>query len=191
MELREILTKIYPLPKNSLDRIVCEADEIDFDRNTVIIEADRIEKYIYFVKSGLLRAYVLTDGREITFWIGQEGAVALSMESYINHRPGYESIATLEPTVLYRIPSEKLAGLYETDIHIANWGRKFAETEIIRAERCLIPHLSTTATDRYENLLNQNPALLNRIPLEKLASYLGITPVSLSRIRGKLGRKQG
>lgn len=66
--------------------------------------------------------------------------------------------------------------LGKTNIHIANWGRKFAETEIIRAERSLIPHLSTTASDRYENLLNQNPALLNRIPLEKLASYLGITP---------------
>ena len=63
MELREILTKIYPLTEDSLDRIVCEADEIAFDRNTVIIEADRIEKHIYFVKSGLLRAYVLTDAK--------------------------------------------------------------------------------------------------------------------------------
>lgn len=189
MELREILTKIYPLPDDSLDRMVSEADEIAFSRQTVIIEANRMENYIYFVKSGLLRAYVLSDGREITFWIGQEGAVALSMESYINRRPGYESIATIEPTVLYRIPTEKLAGLYETDIHIANWGRKFAETEIIRAERCLIPHLSTTATKRYETLLKQTPSLLNRIPLEKLASYLGVTPVSLSRIRGKFGRK--
>lgn len=52
MELREILTKIYPLPEDSLDRIVCEADEIAFDRNTVIIEADRIEKYIYFQQFG-------------------------------------------------------------------------------------------------------------------------------------------
>lgn len=189
MDLCEILNRIYPLPDESLGKITEGAEEIVVGKQATVIEAGKVDGYVYFVKSGLVRAYVMADGREITFWFGDEGAVVLSMESYINRRPGYESIAALERTVLYRIPSASLLRLYETDIHIANWGRKFAESEIIRAERCMIPHLSTTASQRYETLLRHNPSLINRIPLDKLASYLGITPVSLSRIRGKSGRR--
>ena len=76
--------------------------------------------------------------------------------------------------------------LFEEDIDIANWGRKLAELEFLRAEEKLIPLLFTTASERYRVLLERTPDLLQRIPLECLASYLGITPVSLSRIRAKL-----
>lgn len=75
--------------------------------------------------------------------------------------------------------------MYRQDIHLANWGRVFAEKEILRAEKSLIPQLFTTGRERYEALLAEQPHLLNRIPLENLASYLGLTPVSLSRIRSE------
>ena len=68
----------------------------------------------------------------------------------------------------------------------ANRVRKLAEQEFLRTEKKLIPLLFTTASMRYHTLLKDNPALLQRIPLECLASYLGITPVSLSRIRASL-----
>ena len=171
-----------------MDGIMQIADEVAVPRHTVIIEGGRVERYIYFIKRGVVRAFFLADGKEITFWIGEEGTVALSMESYVNSSPGYEWIETLEDCVLYRINSAGLERLFESDIHIANWGRKFAESEIIRAEKSLIPQLFTTGTSRYEDLLKRNPGLLNRIPLEHLASYLGVTPVSLSRIRASLKR---
>lgn len=186
MELSEILDRIMPLPAASKARVAAIAEDVSIAAHVPFVEAGKVDRYIYFVRRGLVRAYFMADGREITFWIGEEGSIALSMESYVRGRRGYETIETLEDCEFYRVESAKLAGLFDDDIHIANWGRKFAEHEVLRAESNLIPQLFTTGTERYEDFLKRNPGLLNRIPLEHLASYLGVTPVSLSRIRSHL-----
>lgn len=183
MELNEILSSICPLPSESVARITDKAERIKVRKGCLLVEADRICRDVYFISKGIVRAYCLANGRDITFWIGEEGTVALSMQSYINGVPGYENIVTLEECILYRITVDELHHLYRQDIDLANWGRVFAEKEILRAEESLIPQLFTTGRERYEKLLNDKPHLLNRIPLENLASYLGVTPVSLSRIR--------
>ena len=92
----------------------------------------------------------------------------------------------MENSVLYLLKRNDLYELFKEDIHIANWGRKFAELEFLQTEERLISLLFSTATERYVALLKDNSDLLQRIPFECLASYLGITPVSLSRIRAKM-----
>ena len=94
----------------------------------------------------------------------------------------------MENSVLYLLKRKDLHELFKEDIHIANWGRKFAESEFLQTEERLISLLFTTTSERYMKLIQNNPELLQRIPLECLASYLGITLVSLSRIRAKLKR---
>lgn len=183
MELTEILTRINPLPPESLDKIAEKVERVGRKKGTILVEAGKVCRNVFFVAEGIVRAYCYAKGRDITFWIGEEGTVALSMQSYINGEPGYESIVTIEDCILYRLSVDALQELYQHDIHIANWGRKFAEKEILRAEKVLIPQLFTTGGERYERLLREHPGLLNRMPLENLASYLGVTPVSLSRIR--------
>ena len=186
MELKEIMNNIHPLSAGSMELISDEADRICVGKNEIIISAGRICRHIYFVAEGVVRAFYRTRGRDITFWIGEEGSVALSMQSYVNGRAGYETISTLEDCVLFRISIESLNRLYSRNIYLANWGRKFAEKEILRAEKSLIPQLFATGRERYEALLAEQPGLLNRIPLEVIATYLGMTPVSLSRIRGQI-----
>ena len=110
----------------------------------------------------------------------------MSMKSFVNDEKGYETIELMEDSVLYMLERGQLYRLFEEDVHIANWGRKFAEKELLKTEERLIPLLFTTASERYRKLLRDNPELLLRLPLECLASYLGITPVSLSRIRAEL-----
>lgn len=185
MNLTEILTGINALPPGSIDKIAERVDLIKVGKGVMLVEADKVCRDIFFVAEGIVRAFCYAKGRDITFWIGEEGTVALSMQSYINGRPGYENIVTIEDCELYKISVDDLHCLYRQDIHIANWGRIFAEKEILRAEKALIPQLFTTGKERYEQLLREQPHLLNRIPLENLASYLGITPVSLSRIRSR------
>ena len=185
MELTEILSRIHRLPLESLDKIMERVERIEVKKGRILVEADKVCKDVFFVAEGIVRAYCYAKGRDITFWIGEEGTVALSMQSYISGKPGYESIVTIEDCVLYKISIDDLHELYGHDVNIANWGRVFAEKEILRAEKALIPQLFTTGSERYEQLLNEHPQLLNRIPLENLASYLGVTPVSLSRIRSK------
>ena len=186
MELSEILNNIYPLPERSLSKIVELTEPLRVGKNEVIISDERVSHDVYFVADGIVRAFSYAKGRDVTFWLGTEGSVALSMQGYINGTRGYESIITLEPCLLHRISIKALKELYLTDIDIANWGRKFAEKEILRAEKNLIPQLFATGRERYEELLREQPGLLNRIPLEILASYLGLTPVSLSRIRKQI-----
>ena len=108
------------------------------------------------------------------------------MRSYVEELPGYEDIELLEACELYELKTEQLQHLFEEDIHIANWGRKFAEQELIKTEERLIQRQFRTASDRYKELLLNHPDLIQRIQLGHIASYLGITQVSLSRIRAEL-----
>lgn len=132
------------------------------------------------------------NGQSVDRWhfsyicIMKEGATIMSLKSYVKNEAGYETIELMEDSLLYCLKRSDLYRLFEEDIDIANWGRKLAELEFLRAEEKLIPLLFTTASERYRVLLERTPDLLQRIPLECLASYLGITPVSLSRIRAKL-----
>lgn len=107
----------------------------------------------------------------------------LSFLSFFRNEPGYESIEVLEESVLYRISGKQLQQLYSQYIHMANWGRKLAEYELIKTEQRFMELQFKTATERYQNLMRYTPTILQRVQLGYIASYLGITQVSLSRIR--------
>ncbi|WP_317044435.1 hypothetical protein [Olleya sp. 1-3] len=92
----------------------------------------------------------------------------------------------MEECELYELKTEKLQDLFLEDIKIANWGRKFSELELIKSEKRLIALQFNTATQRYLALLKNYPSILQRVPLAHIASYLGITQVSLSRIRANI-----
>ena len=81
---------------------------------------------------------------------------------------------------------KKLKELFSEDLHIANWGRRYAEMELLATEERLISMLSAIASERYKELLEKEPDLLQRLPLGNIATYLGITQASLSRIRAQI-----
>lgn len=105
------------------------------------------------------------------------------MRSYVEKKKGYENIELLEDCELYKLKIDNLIELYLKDIHIANWGRKLAETELLKLESRVISSEFSPARERYDELMNSFPTLIQRVPLKYIASYLGITQVSLSRIR--------
>lgn len=186
MTFEEIICRTHPLPKASLDRLREHACEVALPKGSHIVERGKVERSVFFIKKGIARAYTLLDGREVTFWIGQEGATVLSLKGYVNNEAGYETVELMEDAVLFRLRHADLQALFAQDGNIANWGRKYAETELLATEERLITFLQTPATTRYETLLRDAPELLQRLPLSSIASYLGITPVSLSRIRAHL-----
>lgn len=140
----------------------------------------------FFIKQGIVRAYTSVDGKEITFWVGKEGATLVSMKGYVNDEPGYETMELMEDSVLYVLERKKLKELFSEDLHIANWGRRYAEMELLATEERLISMLSAIASERYKELLKKEPDLLQRLPLGSIATYLGITQASLSRIRAQI-----
>lgn len=186
MDIDEIFDRIYPLPEHSKQLFKEEIEEMRLPKGYTLLHADRLEKNLYFIKRGIIRAYVPLEEYEITFWFGKEGDAVFSIKSLFENKRGYETIELLEDCELYEIKTDCLQRLFARDIDIANWGRRIVENELIRTEERLIFRQTTTASERYEALLKDTPDLLRRVPLKHIASYLGITQVSLSRIRGEL-----
>lgn len=186
MSIEEILDFIYPLPLESKEKIKPYFSEISLPKGTCLMEENKIVPCMYFIRKGIVRAYTSSENQDITFWFGTEGEPVVSMKSYVASQPGYESIELLEDCDLYMLETQKLHDLYSKDIHIANWGRKFAEKELVKTEELLISKNYKTASERYLELLTHKPFLLQRVQLGYIASYLGITQVSLSRIRAEI-----
>ena len=192
MEIKEIINRRHILPEDSLALLCRSMELVHYPKGHHVLEIGKIERDIYFISKGIVRAFTLVNGKEVTFWVGKEGATIVSMMGYVKNEPGYETMKLMEDSELYVIKRAKLQQLYNEDIHIANWGRRFAETELLDAEVRVITLLLATATERYRDLLDNQSDLLQRLPLGCIASYLGITQVSLSRIRASIakGNKQ-
>ncbi len=186
MDIEQLIMRSYPLPPLSMRRLLDCLVKTEYAKGQVVIEMGNVEKNIFFLSKGIVRAYTLVDGKEVTFWIGREGDTVLSMNGYVNGEPGYETIEPMEDTVFYMLSHGDLQSLFDEDISIANWGRKFAEAELLKTEQRLISFLLATASERYQRLIENDPDILRRMPLGSIASYLGITQVSLSRIRAKV-----
>lgn len=186
MTIDEILNTIYPLPDSSRQSLKEHITEVSYSKGSCLMEAQKVVPYIYFVKKGIVRAYASTEDNDITFWFGSEGDTVISMKSYVEDKPGYENIESLEDCELYKLETAYLRELFNKDIHIANWGRKFAEKELIKTEELIISRQFKNALERYKDLMREKPHLLQRVQLGHIASYLGITQVSLSRIRAEI-----
>jgi len=186
MDIEQILDKIYPLSESSKLILKNHIVELSFPKNKILISADKIEKEFYFIKKGVARTFVYTDGDQTTFSFGKEGDTIISMKSYIANQKGYENVELLEDCLVYKLNTQDIRKLYSENIEIANWGIKFAENELLKAEDRLLTRQFGTATNRYEILLKNYPNLLQRVQLGYIASYLGITQVSLSRIRANI-----
>ncbi len=171
------------LSDNALLAISKYIQAVSYHKGTILIQADKVETYFYVLQSGIARAYSDGESQQITFWFGESGSVLFSFNSYINNKPGYENIELLEDCVLIRIKLADLFNLYQGNIEIANWGRKMAEQELIATERRLIDRSFKGAAERYQEFADHSPSLLKRVALKHIASYLGVTQVTLSRIR--------
>ena len=177
MDIKEIIDCRYKLPESSLTKICESMERVSYPKGYNVLEIGKIERDVFFIAKGIVRAYTLVDGKEVTFWIGEEGATIVSMMGYVRDQPGYETMELMEDSELYVIKRD--------------WGRRFAETELLDAEMRVITLLLSTATERYQDFLDTQPNLLQRLPLGCIASYLGITQVSLSRIRAAIAKDNG
>lgn len=174
------------LSENSFSLLSDELERLEVKKGTIIIREEKFEDAFYFLESGVARASILINGKPIAIWFGFSGDICLSFNSYVYQKPGYERIDILQDAVVYRIKSSRLHELYLKHADLANWGRKIAEHELIKTEERFISRQFKTATERYEALLFQYPELIKNIPLGIIASYLGVTQVTLSRIRASV-----
>ena len=183
MDLKEGLFKIYPLQEEDLQQICSISEEITAKKYAILIDQNRTNRYIYFLAEGSCRIFYPKQEKEVILDFCFPGDIILPLNSYVHGTATYEIVESLEPCKIYRIAINKLQELYETSLPIANWGRKLAELETLKIEERLIQSLFKTAAERYNDLITKQPILVQRIKLGYIASYLGVSQVTLSRIR--------
>jgi CRP-like cAMP-binding protein len=152
----------------------------------VLAEEGRISRELYFIVKGLVRLYYTKDGEEITGFIFREGLFASSYDSFLRQAPSIQTLETLEDCDLLVIHYNRLQQLYEELPKMNIVVRKIAEQRFINAQQVLSSFILDSPEERYRKFRAQHGDLLLRVPHHMIASYLGITPVSLSRIRKRM-----
>jgi len=184
--MEAMLTHTFAIPRDSLAKLINIVRIIDLPKGHLLFGAGKLERDIYFMVRGIARVYYYREDNATTLCFNSEGDVLISLKSYIENQPGYENIELLEPSRLLQLKTNDLHKLYTSDIHIANWGRRLAELELIKTEERLMSKLFNTASERYSELIQKQPQLLQRVQLGYIASYLNISQVTLSRIRAEV-----
>jgi CRP-like cAMP-binding protein len=133
-----------------------------------------------------LRGYYDLDGKEITHWFSFEGDFFTSFHSFISQEPAVENIQLLEGSILWSIAKEDLMKLLDQYHELERLLRIAYEKYYLRLEERFVNAQFRSATDRYKDLLLQAPHFIERVPLGYIASYLGVSQETLSRIRGRL-----
>ena len=183
--LRKFIENYTSLPKEEWKQIIeCFVQRI-VEKDEVVLQEGKICKHLYFVESGLLHFYINKDGNSITKFFTEAPYFFTSQASFNAQKPATENIQAIEKSIIWQISYNQLNELYK----LKSWtdfARKIIQEVQFFTEEILEELQTETAEFRYEKMLKNEPQLLKRIPLKILASYLGIAPQSLSRIRKKL-----
>jgi len=146
-------------------------------------KAGRIADRIAFVNSGLLRSHYTINDKETTTFFQMQGSLATALPSFLQMKPAMENIQALEDSELIIIERKNLLKLYDGNWKWQQLGRVLIENYYIKMEERLIVLQSQSAQTRYEYFLKEYPELILSVPLYYIASFLGMSPETLSRIR--------
>lgn len=153
-------------------------------RKILLHEGD-IAQHVYFIVSGCLRMWINHNGNEITTQFFFEGKAIASMESLLSGQPSDFTLESIEPSTLYVMHKEQFLQLIKEDQNFKDWFNSLLLNRFFYYSKHLLSYLKNKPQERYNELLKKHPEILLRIPQHYIASYLGITSVSLSRIRNR------
>jgi len=167
-------------------RVAERADIRQFEPGTVLFSAGEALETLYFIRSGLVRLFYLTpDGKEFNKNFLTDGAVATCLGAFLEAQPSPFFAEALEDTVLVGLPMPFVRELTASSIGWERLVNSFVVQLALQKERREASFLLKNSTERYESYLREFAAIAGRVPQYHIASYLGITPVALSRIRAR------
>lgn len=160
--------------------------QIFVENKTILLREGEIAKNIFFIKEGLLRAWINHDGKEITFQFFFENEMVASVESFRNNKPSTLSIQAIEPTTLLVLSKKNFMQAFQSFPEVKDFLLETAFKRFSDYTKLYLSFLKNNPEERYCDLIINQPKIIQRVPQHFIASYLGITPVSLSRIRKKI-----
>lgn len=157
-----------------------------FDKNATILTQGNTEEHLSFIEKGILRFHVQSEDKDFTFAFGFEGNFVSAYDSFLIQAPSQYEVTTITETILWSVKYADLQVIYNTTLMGDRIGRLASEELFKIKMKRLLSMITESAEERYLNLMKNEPVLLQQIPLKYLASYIGITPEALSRIRKRI-----
>ena len=175
----------------SLDRLEAAATARSLSKGDHLLREGEVATHVAFVEAGLLRYYYLAEGREHTGQFFFPGQFVTDVASFVRRRPALQNVDALEPTRVRLIARADLDALYDADPAFERFGRRLFQDALASSQLRTASLLRDSAEDRYLALLDERPKVMGAVPLQTVASYLGVTPEALSRIRRRVAAGSG
>lgn len=175
-----------PLSDAALDKIASILVRTEVKKNTLYLKEGEVSKYIGYVYKGMLRLFYYKNKKDLTEHFACEGTNFFSIESFFRQQPTHLMIEALENSVVYGLPHDELLELAAEHYEIEVMYRTLIENSLILSQQKADTLRFESANERYRRLLREHPEIIQRAPLSHIASYLLMTPETLSRVRASL-----
>ena len=183
MGLVNKIKQLTLLSTEATEWLEAHIEHFEYRKNEIVLRSGRLCNYLYSVKTGIMCGYYAKEQNEVCNWIAIENDLATSYYSYISRQASYETIECLEAVTAEALSYEHTSTMYTLYPETERAGRLLLEDYYMRLEERLQGIQFRTAKERYEHLLLKRPEIVQRAPLGKVASYLGMKQETLSRIR--------
>ena len=180
---RELARKYSTMTHDELDVLESILVPMKFTKGQMILSEGEVCKHVYYIERGLIRQFYFKNGKQITEHLGEDRSIFMCIESLFREEPTKLQVEALEPTWVYGLPKQKLEQVALHNVNIQILYRKILEESLITSE--IHAHLVRfeTAQARYKRMCKLSPQVILRAPLVYIASYLQMTPETLSRVR--------
>ena len=180
---RELARRYSTMTHEELDVLESILVPMKFQKGELILKEGDICRNIYWVARGLVRQFYYKNGKELTEYMAAEDTMCMSIESLFKEEPTHQQIQAIEPTVLFALPKPALEREAVRNVNIQMLYRKILEESLIISQVHADMLRFESAQERYAKLVKRSPQLVLRAPLVYIASYLQMTPETLSRVR--------
>ena len=180
---RELARRYSTMTHEELDMLESILVPMKFQKGEVILPEGEVCKNIYWIAKGLVRQFYFKNGKELTEYMATENNICMCIESLFKEEPTRLQIMAIEPSILYALPKDALEQASIKSVNIQMLYRKILEESLILSQVHADMLRFETAQDRYVKLVKRQPQLVLRAPLVYIASYLQMTPETLSRVR--------
>ncbi len=185
-QIREYFERTVQLTDKDWQLFSSKLVSREFTKRTIILKTGQTENYLSFVEKGIIRFFIPKEENDLTFDFVFDNGFLSAYESFLTQTPSTYQIETLTETILWSITYHDLQDIYR-ESEIGNTiGRLASEDLFLKKSKREFSLLSDTAEERYLKLFEEQLHLIKQIPLKYIASYIGITPQALSRIRKRI-----
>lgn len=193
--MQSIFQNIYKhplLPEPDLQSIMHLHKQVNFNKGDIILRSGCIANEYYLLEMGLVRAFVINYNEdEITTGFFTDGEIIISPPSLFQRTPSQETLQAVTDCIAWKIVFDDFQQLYHNLPGFREWGRLWFSQQLFSLKQRSLDMITETATNRYLKLIKEKPQVIQNVPLKQIATYLGVTDTSLSRIRKDIVKTTG